>query len=170
MTETCIEVVNLSDNLPNQFRNYDEFYIDRRSALGNPFELKDKADDVMRDKVVKAYAKYLWMTIKYSTLHSEGKSPLAIAEHLEKGFNTPISKKWIAKSWSANDVLWDLKELFSAAQDPFSDGLVLKCWCSPSKCHGDVLIRVIEWYLTQDQQARALACRLTAIQMPGSRF
>ncbi len=45
--------------------------------------------------------------------------------------------------------LWESKELMSSLEE--LDGKTLGCFCSPQKCHGDVLIAARKWQLSQTE-------------------
>jgi hypothetical protein len=142
-------LVNLSDDFTGQ-----SFCIDRRSPLGNPFEMRDKHSDQERDLVIKAYKSYLWMLLTPKACYS----PLEAAEIAAKDFGVPISSKWVKKDWKADQVLKFFRKICEYQEVP------LACWCSPKACHGEVLEKARAWYLNQkDERAKNLACRLALV-------
>jgi len=144
-------LLNLSGQLTGQ-----RIYIDRRSPLGNPFEMVLKHSDQERDLVIQAYKSYLWMLLSPQACYS----PLEAAEIAAKDFGVLISDKWIKKDWKADQVL----KAFHQICEPTNQEIPLACWCSPKACHGDVLEKARAWYLAQtDERAKNLACRLVLV-------
>jgi len=87
--------------------NYQDIYIGRPSALGNPFAMKSESD---RPKVIEQYRQWLWQQIQL------------------KG-----------------EVY---KELIKIAMLVASGKKVrLVCFCSPKPCHGDIIIKAVEWLI-----------------------
>lgn len=90
-----IEICNLRQQQPSE--PYD-FYIDRRSSLGNPYFIGS------RKKVIKLYKKWFKLQVKKDSWCSANKELTLIKKALKK---------------------YGKVRLF--------------CWCSPKKCHGDII-------------------------------
>lgn len=52
--------------------------------------------------------------------------------------------EWLGGHYRADDAVWaEVKKL--AARVKAGESLALECWCAPCACHGDVLIKAINW-------------------------
>lgn len=68
----------------------------------------------------------------YIGRHSKWGNPFTIGKDRTREEVIEKYKKWILKQ---PQLLKDLKEL---------KGKTLGCWCKPKKCHGDILVGLIE--------------------------
>jgi hypothetical protein len=51
---------------------------------------------------------------------------------------------WLGSHYHADDAVWaEVKQL--AARVKAGESLALQCWCAPCACHGDVLVKAINW-------------------------
>jgi hypothetical protein len=133
---TLIRILNGSKQVTN-FPDGLAVWCDRRSALGNPFELSSEES---RDDVCDAYQVYFDAIVLY------GNSPFAAADSLFE--NRPWLKK--ASGWrvsSRNEFMAALETLESLARDVNRScrtrSLGLGCWCNPKRCHCLTILRYL---------------------------
>lgn len=115
-------------------------WVDRRSPLGNPFDMLHK--ESLRDAVCQAFRKYLWLVLEKSYRPERAALAIAQSDGLE------LATTWKRVSHEKFLEEFDLLTTYADEGD-----LILVCWCSPKKCHGDVLKRAIEWKLSQKASA-----------------
>ena len=63
-------------------------------------------------------------------------NPFVIGKH---GTRDEVIKQYKRYLWESKELMGSLEEL---------DGKTLGCFCSPQKCHGDVLIAARKWQLS----------------------
>lgn len=98
------QVANLRNGAGTKAK-YTKLSIDRTSALGNPFFMKDES---MRNEVCDKFEIYARNELK---MNKTGKFYAAFKELYLKFIN--------------------------------GEDLSLMCWCAPKRCHGDVLVKLL---------------------------
>jgi hypothetical protein len=118
------QVTNLPDGLA--------VWCDRRSALGNPFELRGEES---RDDVCDAYAEY------FDDVVCRGIEPKISADWWAGERGLKLSKAWKAPTYEV--FMAELERLESVARDVRwsfqKQSLGLGCWCHPKRCHCDTI-------------------------------
>jgi hypothetical protein len=113
---------------------YKDIIIDRRSALGNPYEM-DKTQT--REMVVTAHKKYLWDCIKKA----------AIDPCQFPSLDTSLAIAPTFKLVEVGVVLSRLESIVFAKTN-----IRLLCWCNPLPCHGDTIKSCILWMRKQSPE------------------
>ena len=82
------------------------------------------------------------------------KSPLGNPFHIGRdGSREEVVVKyriWLWERIQQNDVIV-INELKKIAYYAPTNEVILVCFCAPEKCHGEVIIKCIEWMLTQER-------------------
>ena len=123
---TLIQILNGAKQVTN-FPDGLAVWCDRRSALGNPFELCGESS---RIDVCDAYEIYF-----DEVVHRWG-SPADVAHEMVSSGGWFVS---FAKSWRRpirGEFMTELKRLELLAKD---GSLGLGCWCHPKRCHCDTI-------------------------------
>ena len=130
-------------NLPTE-SGWLDVRVDRATVLGNPFAMKHGEAD--REKVIKAYRKWLWANIK---LAREGRNEILSITQYALKHNLKIAGK--TKSPSSQQIVAELKRLYQLLKQ--GRNLRLLCHCKqPGEevlCHADVIKACLEWKLGQ---------------------
>jgi hypothetical protein len=121
---TLIKILNGSRQVTN-FPDGLAVWCDRRSALGNPFELSSEES---RDDVCDAYAHY------FDDVVCRGLDPESSADWWAEEFELHIAKAWKAPT---NEVF--MAELLRLEDLACKEDLGLGCWCHPKRCHCDTI-------------------------------
>lgn len=112
-----------------------DIYVGRPGVLGNPFVMKSEAD---RDNVIAAYRKWLWENIKVYKGNDEFKKVcIVLPEAIAKKYNVSVATA--RKFGSPMHIVFELEEILKLNK------VRLVCWCSPDKCHADVIKSCLEW-------------------------
>ncbi len=106
---------------------------DRRSVLGNPFEMRSETD---RMAVIKAFRLYLNAVDRKSCDPVDAAKLIACSECLS------LSDKW--QRPSRPKITAELDRIARLAADA---DITLLCWCHPLPCHCDVLRSYFEWLI-----------------------
>jgi hypothetical protein len=123
---TLIRILNGSRQVTN-FPDGLAVWCDRRSALGNPFELRGESS---RIDVCDAYGIY------FDEVVNRWASPTDVAHEMVSSGRWFVS---FAKSWRRpirGEFMAELARLESLAKD---GPLGLGCWCHPKRCHCDTI-------------------------------
>jgi hypothetical protein len=99
--------------------------VDRSSALGNPFDLVNTRDVVMRLRVCNAYQEYF-------DLIEKGAEPINIVKLLCTKYFVSIHSTWKAPN----------RRMFLEALSDIGANDTLLCWCTPELCHA---LTIKEW-------------------------
>lgn len=125
-----IKILNGSKQVTN-FPDGLAVWCDRRSALGNPFELGSKES---RDDVCDAYQDYFEQVV-------HAWDPMQAASPLAEIFGLTLAKAW--KQPTRDEFMAALEDLESVARDVNRScrtrSLGLACWCHPKRCHCDTI-------------------------------
>jgi hypothetical protein len=120
---TLIKILNGSKQVTN-FPDGLAVWCDRRSALGNPFELSGEES---RDDVCDAYQDYFDAVLA-------GRLPSVVAVEIAKSRKSHLSRSWRRPTHSEFMAELDRLELLA------KDGPIgLGCWCHPKRCHCDTI-------------------------------
>ena len=71
--------------------------------------------------------------------------PVCSLVHSKKGSTLPCFEKWFLTEIKQNN------SFYSKAKETLENNDVLICWCSPSPCHSEILIRWVEEGFPQRQ-------------------
>jgi hypothetical protein len=127
---TLIKILNGSRQVTN-FPDGLAVWCDRRSALGNPFEL---SSEEARGDVCDAYQDYFEQVV-------HAWDPMQAASPLAEIFGLTLAKAW--KVPSRDEFMTALEALESLAYDVDRScrtrSLGLGCWCHPKRCHCDTI-------------------------------
>jgi Domain of unknown function (DUF4326) len=113
--------------------NY-QIRIDRGTIMGNPFFLKQDSTDGERDFNLKVYRLYLNLVIR------KGAYPMESAARLANQYELFISNTF--QKSSREEFMNEFNRMVELAK---IKPIELMCFCSPKKCHGDILKSAIEW-------------------------
>jgi Domain of unknown function (DUF4326) len=111
---------------------------DRISMLGNPFVLESELD---RKRIVEMFRQYLYGITMFD------EEPSTMAAQLSDRYAMAISNTW--KRPTHRQFIGELNriQILSLTQD-----CTLLCWCSPLRCHCDILASYFKWK-NQDSNA-----------------
>jgi Domain of unknown function (DUF4326) len=136
---TLIKILNGTKQYANfqertkQYANFQGMAVwcDRRSALGNPFEL---CGEESRDAVCEAYAQYFGDVV-FCDL-----DPANSADWWAKRFGLNLAKAWKAPSKEVFMAeLARLERVALSVSLKKGGTLGLGCWCAPKRCHCDTI-------------------------------
>jgi hypothetical protein len=119
---TLIKILNGSKQVTN-FPGGLAVWCDRRSALGNPFELSGEES---RDAVCDAYQVYFDAVLA-------GRLPSVVAVDIAKNRGLRLSRSW--RRPTHGEFMAELARLELLADGPIGLG----CWCHPRRCHCDTI-------------------------------
>jgi Domain of unknown function (DUF4326) len=102
--------------------------------MGNPFFLKEDADDEGREFNLKMYRLYLNLVIR------KGKEPWNSAAVLANQYDLFIPNTWQKPTREVFMIKYNRMVELARTQP-----IELMCFCHPKKCHGDILKSAIEW-------------------------
>lgn len=121
---TLIKILNGSKQVTN-FPGGLAVWCDRRSVLGNPFEL---ISEESRDDVCDAYQDY------FDDVVCRGIEPKISADWWAGKLGLKLSKAWKAPTYEV--FMAELARLELLAKN---GPLGLGCWCNPKRCHCDTI-------------------------------
>ena len=123
---TLIKILNGSKQVTN-FPDGLAVWCDRRSVLGNPFELCGESS---RIDVCDAYEVY------FDDVVHRWFNPVQAAGDMvsSEGWGVTLAKSWVRPNRC--DFMAELARLQSLA---LSGSLGLGCWCAPKRCHCDTI-------------------------------
>ncbi|NET55429.1 MAG: DUF4326 domain-containing protein [Symploca sp. SIO2E6] len=138
MEEFTIKTASMKGGIKSEL-GWTDFRIDRKSPLGNPFEITTKYPELAaiaaRSKVIAAYKQWLWDNLKLAQKQPRASVPL------ETGAFANITVSYNFKHPSSGKVVSELKRLYELSK---TRKVRLLCWCSPKSCHGDVIISCLQ--------------------------
>jgi hypothetical protein len=131
---TLIKILNGSKQVTN-FPDGLAAWCDRRSALGNPFELSGEES---RDDVCDAYQDYFDAVLA-------GRDPMQAASDFAEIWGVHLAEAW--KRPTRDEFMAALETLESLSRDVHrscrSRALGLGCWCYPKRCHCLTILRYL---------------------------
>ena len=107
--------------------------IGRKTALGNPFHLRNESD---RAAVVEGYRRYL------ACILVQGLEPDSAASNVVAGNPSLV----IATTWTRPSLRDFAAEFMAIIAIARHRPVNLACYCAPKPCHGDPLARAIAWF------------------------
>lgn len=111
---------------------YKDIVLDRSSVLGNPFELEDRNDFLLRSYVVSACSIWIWRNL-LSTKDNKVIDPSLIDVTLK------ISEKWKKPTVKeVREAIYNLVVL--------KENIRLICWCNPKECHLTTIKKIVELF------------------------
>jgi hypothetical protein len=137
---TIIKILNGSKQVTN-FPGGLAVWCDRRSALGNPFELRGEES---RDDVCDAYQDY------FDDVVCRGIEPKISADWWAGELGLKLSKAWKAPTYEV--FMAELERLELLAKD---GPLGLGCWCHPKRCHCLTILRYLTPKLWASEESTA---------------
>ncbi len=115
-------------------RHPDCYRVDRHTALGNPFDLRNEAQ---RPIVVRGHKEYTWLVVAH------GMEPIEAARDILARYpELTLAKAW--KQPTRAEFLGALAGLEAAAR---RGDVAIGCWCAPKACHGDNYRDYLVWKL-----------------------
>lgn len=130
-----------------------EVLCDRRSLLGNPFDMLDKEfGESLRDSVCEAFDMYIEKVLKCDRADER---PIGIVDIVNAcGLNEKnVSKEWRSRHRGPGPVLCALDEIASLAQK--RGAVRLMCHCVPKRCHALRIRQAISERLGTDVKSQA---------------
>lgn len=125
-----IKLSSLSIQIGNLKYTSEGIKCDRTTKVGNPFLFKTEAD---RSKVIKGYRQYLYLVAM------TWEDPLNAAQIVAKDLNLKISSTYRAPKCEEVLALLSHIEYQIIYNQLQGNCTTLLCWCSPKKCHCDIL-------------------------------
>jgi hypothetical protein len=109
--------------------------IDRKSYLGNPFDIGK--NEALRLPICVAHRDYTERVIA-------GEEPVAVATEIANERNLKLASAW--KQPTRAQFMKALEELKNKAQQAQQAGkdFGIWCWCAPKQCHGDTYKNILE--------------------------
>jgi hypothetical protein len=118
----------------NLRRSTEGVICDRRSILGNPFEMRVESE---RMAVILAFRLYL------NAVDRKGRDPVGSAKSIAYSECLDLSDKWQRPNRPTM-----IAELDRVARLAADGDITLLCWCNPLPCHCDVLKSYFEWVIS----------------------